>query len=138
MIEVFAHTSANFVNKLRVLRLLRVVTDGSEMVYSETARAHGLEFENEAEVIEKRARISAIEAEPERWLDACADSGLMHRLVVVRRAGVHVDVGLDDNHFYLPSISGNILPFLICANAAPVSAEKLLALLLDYQGVMPA
>lgn len=98
MIEVGWQAGDDLVGEAVVFRFLGVEGNGGEVIDAEAAGTDGFEFEDEIEVIEEGSGVAAIGAQPEGWFNASPDSGIVHGLIVIGGAGIHVDVWLDDLH----------------------------------------
>jgi hypothetical protein len=87
-----------------VVRFLRVQGESAEVADPELGGAPGFEADEGVEVVEEGARVPPRLSEPEGGLEDRPDARERHRLVVVRRPGIHVDVRLEDAHRRPPAI----------------------------------
>ena len=81
-----------------VVGFLGIEPDRAVVANAELTRAKPLEPDDRRQVIDVRANMGSRLADPERRLDDGDDTGSGHGLVVVRRAGDHVRVWIDEHH----------------------------------------
>src|SRR5699024_5876328 len=90
----------------RVIRFFRVQRDGRMVGDSELRGAEPFPAEQAVEVVDERIHARAGLPEPKgglnEGLDPCGSEGF----VIVRRAGCHVDVRVEDSHVSAPNRGG--------------------------------
>ncbi len=102
MVEIGLDVGQHLVHQRTVAGLFGVVGDGTIVVDAEAFGPLGFKLEVELKVVEKCTGIAPRTTQPEGRLDTGPDTGFVHRLVVVRRARIHVNMGFDKSHDAAP------------------------------------
>ena len=83
MVKILGQAVDDFIGQPAVFGLLGIQRHGGKVVDPEAARPYGFKLKDQGKVVEERAGIAPVLAHPERGLDAGADAGGIHGLVIV-------------------------------------------------------